>query len=147
MTPLEILGILYVLVLGFCIFLTFKYFKIRSSNKTLIEKNSNLEQKLVGFRNYLPGRKGLIYNFGLETQTNPKTSFNVTYEVEIIEASESRVKVSAYDFTSSDSFARDPKNKSSIIGFYQNQWIPKKDVELLMDKSDIRDNKIEQILS
>ena len=57
------------------------------------------------------------------------------------------MKVSAYDFTSSDSFARDPKNKSAIIGFYQNQWVSKKDVELLMDKSDMRDSKIEQILS
>jgi hypothetical protein len=71
----------------------------------------------------------------------------VTYEVEIIEVSENKIKVSAYDFTSTDSFARDPTNKQNIIGFFQNQWVPKKDVELLIDKTDIRDSKIEQILS
>lgn len=146
MTPLQILGILYVLLLGFCVFLMIKYFKTRSINKSLIEENSELEKKFIGFKSYIPGRKGLIYNFGLE-QSSTKTAFKVTYEVEILEASENKVKVSAYDFTSSDSFARDPKNKSAIIGFYQNQWVPKKDVELLMDKSDMRDSKIEQILS
>jgi hypothetical protein len=146
MTPFQILGILYIIVLGLCVFLIIKYFKIRSFNKSLIEKNQKLESKVSNFRSYIPGRKGVIYNFGLE-QSSTKTTFKVTYEVEIIEASENKVKVSAYDFTSTDSFARDPKNKSSIIGFYQNQWVSKKDVELMVDKSDTRDIKIEQILS
>jgi hypothetical protein len=141
-----ILGLTLILVTGFCVFLIVKYFKTRSINKSLIEENSELEKKFIGFKSYIPGRKGLIYNFGLE-QSSTKTSFKVTYEVEILEASENKVKVSAYDFTSTDSFARDPKNKSAIIGFYQNQWVPKEDVELLFDKSDTRDIKIEQILS
>lgn len=141
-----ILGLTLILVTGLSVFLIVKYFKTRSINKSLIEENSELEKKFIGFKSYIPGRKGLIYNFGLE-QSSTKTSFKVTYEVEILEASENKVKVSAYDFTSTDSFARDPKNKSAIIGFYQNQWVPKEDVELLFDKSDTRDIKIEQILS
>jgi len=115
--------------------------------KSLQQENSNLKEKVSGFRTFIPGRKGLIYNFGLVEQSATKTSFKVTYEVEIIEVSENKVKVSAYDFTSTDSFARDPKNKSNIIGFYQNQWVQKEVVELFIDKSDIRDSKIEQILS
>lgn len=139
--------ILYLIVLGFCVFLIYKFFEFKSKVNSLTNENSKLKSKMAGFKNYLPGRKGLIYNFGLQTQSDPKNSFNVTYEVEIIEVSESRVKVSAYDLTSSDSFALDPKNKPSIIAFYQNQWVSKEVVELFMDKSDIRDNKIEQILS
>jgi hypothetical protein len=34
-----------------------------------------------------------------------------------------------------------------IVGFFKNQWISKDEVELLVDKSDVRDSKIEQILS
>ena len=146
MEPLQILGILYILVLGFCVFLMVRYFKIKNLNKSLVEKNSNLQTKVLGFKNYIPGRKGLLYNFAL-TQSSTKTDFKVTYEVEILEVSEDKVKVSAYDFTSTDSFARDPSNRSAIVGFFQNQWVPKKDVELLVDKSDVRDSKIEQILS
>jgi hypothetical protein len=146
MTSFGILGILYVIILSFTVFLVVKLVKKGSLAKSLQQENSNLKEKVSGFRTFIPGRKGLIYNFGLE-QSATKTSFKVTYEVEIIEVSENKVKVSAYDFTSTDSFARDPKNKSNIIGFYQNQWVPKEVVELFIDKSDIRDSKIEQILS
>jgi hypothetical protein len=34
-----------------------------------------------------------------------------------------------------------------IVGFFQNQWVSKDEVELLVDKSDMRDSKIEQILT
>jgi hypothetical protein len=146
MTSFGILGILYVIILSFTVFLVVKLVKKGSLAKSLQQENSNLKEKVSGFRTFIPGRKGLIYNFGLE-QSATKTSFKVTYEVEIIEVSENKVKVSAYDFTSTDSFARDPKNKSNIIGFYQNQWVSKEVVELFIDKSDIRDSKIEQILS
>jgi len=146
MTPLQILGILYIIVLGLCVFLIIKYFKIRSFNKSLIEKNQKLGSKISNFRSYIPGRKGIIVDFALQTSSS-KTSFKVTYEVEIIEASENKVKVSAYDYTSTDPFARDSTNHPSIVRFFQNQWVPKEDVELLVDKSDTRDIKIEQILS
>lgn len=146
MGPIQILGITLILVTGLCVFLIVKYSKIKNLNKSLVEKNSNLQTKVLGFKNYIPGRKGLLCNFAL-TQSSTKTDFKVTYEVEILEVSENKVKVSAYDFTSTDSFARDPSNRSAIVGFFQNQWVPKKDVELLVDKSDVRDSKIEQILS
>ena len=145
MTPFQILGILYIIVLGVCLFLMKYLTKIKSLNNSLVEKNSKLQTKIIGFQNYIPGRKGILHNFAL-TQSSTKTNFKVTYEVEILEVSENKVKVSAYDFTSTDSFARDPSNHSMIVGFYQNQWVSKEVVELFIDKSDIRDSKIEQIL-
>ena len=134
-----ILGLTLILVTGLSVFLIVKYFKIRSANK-------KLEQKVAGFKNYIPGRKGIISDFAL-TQSSTKTDFKVTYEVEILEVSENKVKVSAVDFTSTDSFGQDPSNHLAIIGFFQKQWISKSEVELLVDKSDERDSKIEQILS
>ena len=146
MTSIQILGILYVILLSFTVFLLIQLSKNRSLTKSLQEENSDLKEKLSGFRTFIPGRKGLLSNFGLQV-TSTQASFKVNYEVEILEVSESKVKVSAYDFTSTDSFARDPSNKKAIIGFFQNQWVTKKEIELLVDKTDIRDSKIEQILS
>mgnify|MGYP003348208689 CR=1 FL=1 len=146
MTSLQILVIFYVILISFTIFLLNQLFKNRSLTKTLQEENSNLKEKVSGFRTYMPGRKGLISNYGL-TVKSTDTNFKVDYEVEIMEVSENKVKVSAYDFTSIDSYARDPANKQAILLWFQNQWVSKKQLELLTDKTDIRDSKIEQILS
>ncbi len=58
-----------------------------------------------------------------------------------------KVKVKAIDYTSTDRFAKDPKNKSAIINFLQNKWVNKKDIELIIDDSMRRDRKLQQILS
>ena len=42
---------------------------------------------------------------------------------------------------------KDPQNKQSIINFLQNQWIEKNRIDVFMDKSDIRNTKIDKILS
>lgn len=112
MTSFEILGILYV---TFTVFLVLKLLKNRSLAKSLQQENSNLKEKVSGFRTFIPGRKGILHNFAL-TQSSTKTNFKVT-------------------------------NHSMIVGFYQNQWVSKEVVELFIDKSDIRDSKIEQILT
>ena len=145
MTPISIL-IISVFILSILCFLIVSTIKIRTKNKHLSDDNSKLQKKVDDFKNYIPGRKGILHNFGL-TQSSTKTDFKVTYEVEILEVSENKVKVSAYDFTSTDSFALDPSNHSMIVGFFKNQWVSKDEVELLVDKSDVRDSKIEQILS
>lgn len=143
---IEILGILTIIFLSLSIFLLFRFIKFEKISKELKEENNSLKEKIVGFKKYIPGQKGIIPNHGL-TQTSTKKDFEVTYEVEILEVSENKLKVSAYDYTSTDSFALDPTNRSVIIKFYQNQWVEKKIVEILMDKSDVRDSKIEKILS
>ena len=58
-----------------------------------------------------------------------------------------KVKVKAVGFTSNDRFAKDPKNKSSIINFLQDKWVKKKDIELIVDDSMRRDRKLQQILN
>jgi hypothetical protein len=58
-----------------------------------------------------------------------------------------KVKVKAIDYTSNDKFAKDPKNKSSIINFLQSKWVSKKEIELIVDDSMRRDRKLQQILN
>lgn len=145
MDNFTILSILYILILGFCAFLMYKFFEFKSKVKELSDTKSKLENKLVSFKQFYPGRKGVIHNYGL---TYAKTNdFQVSYEVEIIQCAEDKVKVSAYDYTSSDQFALDPSHRQGIIDFLNGKWVDKKDIDLIVTQSDIRDNKIDQILS
>jgi len=145
---------LAVVVLSFAvlvslIFIGFLYFKnvklqMEMVNmKLTVDKVNQAQEELVSID---PGDRAILPDYGL-TQTETKENFHVTYEVEIVEVSLDRVKVKAIDYTSTDKFAKDPKNKSSIINFLQNKWVNKKDIELIVDDSMRRDRKLQKILN
>lgn len=90
------------------------------------------------------GDKALIPGYGISHKTTNE-NFTVDYEVEVLEVSTDQVKVKALSYTSHDSFARDPQNKQSIINFLQSTWIPKKDIQLIVDEQMRRENKLNQL--
>lgn len=114
-----------------------------SEMKLAVEKANQEQEELVSID---PGDRAILPDYGLQ-HTDTKESFSVTYEIEILEVSIDKVKVKAIDFTSTDKFAKDPKNKSAIINFLQDKWVNKKDIELIVDDSMRRDRKLKQILS
>lgn len=116
--------------------------KVISNMKNEVEKTKQEQEELVSID---VGDKAIIPNYGL-THTDTKEDFQVTYEVEIVEVSTKKVKVRAVNFTSTDKFARDPKNKHSIIQFLQDKWVDRKSIELLVDEQMRRDRKLKQIL-
>jgi hypothetical protein len=111
--------------------------------KLTVDKVNQAQEELVSID---PGDRAILPEYGLKT-VDTNENFHVTYEVEITEVSMDKVKVKAIDFTSNDKFAKDPKNKSSIINFLQNKWVNKKDIELIVDDSMRRDRKLQQILN
>lgn len=111
-------------------------------SKKEVERANKAQEELVSID---PGDKAIIPNYGLQ-HTETKEDFQVTYEVEIIEVSTEKVKVKAINYTSTDSFAKDPKHKQAIINFLQDKWVNRKDIELIVDDSMRRDRKLEQIL-
>jgi hypothetical protein len=111
--------------------------------KLTVDKVSQAQEELVSID---PGDRAILPDYGLQ-QVDTKEDFHVTYEVEVLEVSMDKVKVKAIDYTSTDRFAKDPKNKSAIINFLQNKWVNKKDIELIIDDSMRRDRKLQQILS
>jgi hypothetical protein len=113
------------------------------ANKALLDKTLKDAEELVSID---PGDRAILPDYGLK-QVDTNESFEVTYEVEIVEVAMDKVKVKAIGFTSNDRFAKDPKNKSSIINFLQDKWVKKKDIELIIDDSMRRDRKLQQILS
>jgi hypothetical protein len=131
------------------IFIGFLYFKNLGLQKEManmkltVDKVNQAQEELVSID---PGDRAILPDYGLK-QISTDESFEVTYEVEIVEVSMDKVKVKAISFTSNDSFAKDPKNKSSIINFLQDKWVNKKDIELIIDDSMRRDRKLQQILN
>ena len=91
------------------------------------------------------GDNAIITNYGLSTKGDKPVSFTVTYEVEILEVSVDSVKVKATDYKSQDSYAKDPANKKAIIGFLQDTWLKKHEVEMVMDNKKRRSLKLKQL--
>jgi len=111
--------------------------------KLAVDKVNKAQEELVSID---PGDRAILPEYGLKT-VDTNENFHVTYEVEITEVSMDKVKVKAIDYTSTDKFAKDPKNKQAIINFLQDKWVNKKDIELIVDDSMKRDRKLQQILN
>lgn len=92
------------------------------------------------------GDKALINNYGLRLISENK-SFEVTYEVEIIDISDKKVKVKSIDFIGNCPVGRDPVNHQGILNFIDNKWISKSEVEIILDDAKKRDIKIDKILN
>lgn len=120
-------------------------FKIFGDYTTLQDKLKKVEVDIESIRTFIPGSKALIPNFALTYQKTD--NFSVNYEVDVIEVSDKQIKVTAYNFTSDDAKGKDPSMKGAIIGFMKDTWVPKNKAELIMDQSQVRDNKINKILS
>ena len=122
---------------------------VKLQNK-LNESLSKIEKEKKNLDNLIeiePGDTGIIPNYGL-TKTNSdntKVTFEVTYEVEIIEVSKDKLKVSATNYTSTDQFPRDPSNKQGILNFLKDKWVDKDSVQLVMDIKKRRNIKLNEL--
>ena len=106
------------------------------------------QEKQKSFLKFYIGSKALLNDFGLEhtdSTTGKKTSFTVDYEVEIVDISETQIKVRAINFNGNDAWSRDPQHKQGIIAFMQDKWVSKKDAQLIMDEAHNRQVKLEEL--
>ncbi len=142
---LFILSLSTLLSLIFIGFLFNKNIKLQreiSEMKFAVEKVTKEQEELVSID---IGDKAIIPNYGLTYKD--EDSFTVTYEVEVLEVSEDKVKVRSIDYTTSDKIARDPKLKPSILAFIDGKWIEKTTIELIVDEQMRRNRKLKQILN
>jgi len=115
--------------------------KLNNTNRELLKIKEDA-QELVEIE---AGDNAIVSNYGLMTKGDNPVSFQVTYEVEILEVSVDSVKVKAIDYKSQDSYAKDPANKKAIIGFLQDTWLKKHEVEMVMDNKKRRSLKLKQL--
>jgi len=128
----------------------FLFFKIKDLKLQLKESNDKFnkqKEKEKSFLKFYIGAKALLNDFQLThtPSSGKKTEFSVDYEVEVVDISETEIKVKAINFVGNDSFSRDPQNKGGIISFMQDKWISKKDAQLIMDESHNRQVKLEEL--
>ena len=145
-TLLVSLGCLFFLIILLHIF----YSKNESLKKELNEikkKNYEMEKFNDDLMLIEPGDKVIYPDYGLcyNKNTDKEESFKVTYELEVSEVSQNKVKVKALDFTSTDSIARDQTKKQGIIDFMKDKWVSKNEIQLVVDDSIKRDIKLRKL--
>lgn len=122
--------------------------KLKEELNTIKLKNSEMEKFNDDLMLIEPGDKVIYPDYYLRHSPDKKdsskdVSFNVTYELEVLDVSENKIKVKGIDFTSS--FARDPTKKAGILEFIKDKWVDKKDVQLVVDDSIKRDIKLRKL--
>lgn len=123
-----------------------KYLDLNKKLNDTINSSNKEKEKIDKLVELEPGDNAIIYNYQLEkTSDDTKVSFEVTYEVEVLEVTKDKVKVSAKNFTSVDKIGRDPKNHQGIVNLLQDKWIDKKDIELVMDTQKRRNIKLNEL--
>lgn len=140
LTPIALL-----VVIGF-LFSTIKDLKLQLKESN--DKLNKQKEKEKSFLKFYIGSKALLNDFGLEhtdSSNGKKTSFTVDYEVEIVDISETQIKVKAVNFNGNDSWSRDPQHRQGIIAFMQDKWVSKKDAQLIMDEAHNRQVKLEEL--
>lgn len=127
--------------------------EVRRKIKSLddeIKSTQGMRDKFLGIK---PGDRGILPNYSIVTtysdNSQPKRNYTVTFEVEVIEVSDKRLKVKAIDYISGDAYANDPANKNSILNVIniKSSWVDRKDLELIVDDAKRRGDKIDQILN
>ena len=124
-----------------------KYSDINKKLNDTINSSNKEKEKLNKLVELEPGDNAIIPNYQLEktNSDNTKVNFEVTYEVEVLEITKDKVKVSAKNFTSVDKIGRDPQNYQGIINLLQDKWVDKKDIELVMDTQKRRNIKLNEL--
>ncbi len=120
-------------------------------------KAANTEKSKEDILGIDPGDRGILPSYNLTwTVTDSdgkekKTSFVVTYEVEIVEVALKKLKLKAVNVIPVDNSATkllmDPACKKDVISFMQNKWINRHEVELVVDDVKRRNDKLNKILN
>ncbi len=135
--PIEL--ILILVMISLCVFMFLRTKVIKSNLK-----------KMLSFYEIKPGNKAILPNYSLTYTDNAgkKINFCVTYELEVVEISDDRVKVKVLDISSQSAHGNDPSQRASIIDIVHNNWIKKVNIELIttMSLNEIRDKKLDAIL-
>lgn len=73
---------------------------------------------------------------------------SVSYELEILEVSDSKVKVKVIDVIALENhgYVNDPANRSGLFDYFNNRWINKTDLQIIKDTRYHRDETITDIL-
>ena len=121
-----------------------------SNLDALLKENKNLWNQVETLKknkeNLLTVNQGdkVVIKQSLANKKSNHT-FEVLYECNVLESTESKLKLSAYDFKSEDDWAN--KNKKNVIDFFQDRWESRSHCEMIMDQQHLRDTKLNDLLN
>lgn len=134
-----------------------KIFDLISSIDLLIDENKrlkiNLEKSESRVKNLLKlniGDRALLPNMSLvNCQGTPdEICYIATYEVEIIELTDKKAKVNSIKVTTnSNKMNSDPSKINGVMNFMKNYWVDIEKLEPMIKKNNIRDDKIDELIS
>ena len=117
--------------------------KLLQENKSLWNQVESLKKSKTTLLTVNQGDK-VICKQSLTAKKSNHT-FEVLYECNVIEATEKRLKLNAYDFKSDDNWAN--KEKQSVIDYFQERWVNRSECEMIMDQQHLRDSKLNDLLN
>lgn len=130
-------------------------YKLFTNNLDLINHNNELSKaktKAESIKNDLisiePGDKVIYPNYPLiyDQGTKKSHSFSGTYELEVVEVSEKKLKVKATGFTTDDRIiSSDQQKMNGVIQYMQNKWVDRNKIQLIVDDAHKRTIKLREL--
>ena len=121
-----------------------------SNLDALLKENKNLWNQVETLKKsknkLLTVNKGdkVICKQSLSRKANNHT-FEVLFECNVLESTEKKLKLSAFDFKSDDDWAN--KEKKSVISYLQDKWVERSECDIVMDQQHLRDSKLNDLLN
>lgn len=128
--------------------------ELSDENNKLRNKNKKLESDIESSKTAKIKDKWRVGATGIHTMslsnnkgTESEIKFDATFTCEIIEISEYSLKIKPIEVVTTKSELNTPSSKSGLLAFAMDKWVPKADVELIMDAAYHRIIAIQDILS
>jgi hypothetical protein len=135
---------------------------ILESNNKLKSEVENLKLKLEDIKSKLEhsekrrknilsinkGERALIHSYPLTFAggTKDEVSFNADYEVDVIEVTDKKIKVSPYRvITDSNDINSNQQRLQGIIDFLDNKWVDISSAQPIIDTQVRREDKLEEL--
>lgn len=117
-----------------------KYKKVKIKNESL-EQNDSI----------IPGDKAhFTASLTFTDSAEIKHSFKVIYEVDILEVSHDKVKISPYGVKPEGrlptELAASPTHNKNLIDFQKDKWVNKNEISTIMSVEEIRDRRINKLI-
>jgi len=133
-----------------------------SLKSKIFEENIKLKDEISSLKNDVLRKESRIKNIlGINKGQNAlltqelvfrhgsinEIKFVAYYEVEILEVTDYKVKVIANNvITDKNSINNNQSDISGLIGFVENKWFPRSDIEPILDKQTIREDKLSRLI-
>lgn len=112
--------------------------------KKLKDQVKFLTDQKKSYLEITPRSRGL-YKIPLQW-SKTKESFEVLYEVEVIDVSTKKIKIKAIDYYTEDKKANDTSSRNDILSHCDNVWIEKGKFDLIIERKNLREMKISDII-